>query len=186
MSPGGAFILFPKMNELEENWADFVREAAFQSAGNANKDVADYLRLRETNDAARRIGIAWLLDAFLQVAAEANRRGMSIAVEKQEAHSFSVGVATMQGSLVRLKLGIRAVTIEAGYPQKPQDGFVRGGGLACARISHFGQAKANEDLMLVRSEQSAPVWCIVEQTDLRRQFHVPQLKHHFETFVGRF
>jgi len=185
MSSARESILVFEMNELEENWADFMREANLRARG-ANSGVADYLRLRETNDAARRIGIEWLLGAFLQVAAEANRRGMGIAVEKKEPHSFPVGAATMQGSLVRLKIGIRSVAVEAGYPQTPQDGFVRGGGLACARISHFGLAKANEELMLIRSEQTPPVWYIVEENNFRRQFHIPQLKHHFETFVGKF
>jgi hypothetical protein len=173
-----------EMNELEENWADFMREAGRGSS--ANGTVADYLRLRETNDAARRIGIEWLLGAFLQVAEEANRRGIGIAVEKKDLHSFSVGAATMQGSLVRLKLGIRSISIEGGYPQKPQDGFIRGGGLACARISHFGLAKANEDLMLIRTEKAAPVWFVIEENNFRGQFHIPHLKHHFETFVGKF
>jgi len=185
MSSARESILVFEMNELEENWADFMREANLRGRG-ANSGVADYLRLRETNDAARRIGIEWLLGAFLQVAAEANRRGIGIAVEKKEPHSFPVGAATMQGSLVRLKLGIRSVTVEAGYPQTPQDGFVRGGGLACARISHFGLAKANEDLMLIRSEQTPPVWYVVEENNFRQQFHIPRLKHHFETFVGKF
>ena len=185
MSSARESILVFEMNELEENWADFMREANSRARG-ANSGVADYLRLRETNDAARRIGIEWLLGAFLQVAAEANRRGMGIAVEKKEPHSFPVGAATMQGSLVRLKIGIRSVAVEAGYPQTPQDGFVRGGGLACARISHFGLAKANEELMLIRSEQTPPVWYVVEENNFRQQFHIPQLKHHFETFVGKF
>lgn len=173
------------MNELEENWADFVRNANLHARG--SRDVADYLRLRETNDAARRIGVEWLLGAFLQVAAEANRRGFGIAIEQKDAHSFPVGSATMQGTLVRLKHGVRSVTIEAGFPRSPQDGFVRGGGLACARISHFGLPKAGEDLMLIRSsEQSAPVWFVVQGTDFRQPFHIPRLKHHFETFVGSF
>ena len=172
------------MNELEENWADFVREANSRSAGNSG--IADYLRLRETNDVARRIGIEWLLGAFLQVAAEANRRGIGIAVEKKDAHSFPVGTATMQGSLVRLNLGIRSVTIEAGSPRSPQDGFVRAGGLACARISHFGLAKSNEDLLLIRNDQSAPVWFTVQENNFRQPFHIPRLQHHFETFVGKF
>lgn len=173
------------MNELEENWADFIREAGLRTSGAGNSGVADYLRLRETNDAARRIGIEWLVGAFLQVAAEANRRGIGITVEKTEPHGFKVGAATMQGSLVRLKLGIRSVAIEAGYPQKPQDGFIRGGGLARARILHFGLAKANQDLMLIRSEKTAPVWFVVEEDNFRGQFHIPQLKNHFETFVGK-
>lgn len=177
-------MLVFEMNELEENWADFVREAGSRRA--ENSDIADYLRLRETNDHARRIGIEWLLDAFLQVAAEANRRGIGIVIEKKDAHSFAVGAATMQGSLVRLGLGVRSVTIEAGSPRSPQDGFVRAGGLACARISHFGLSKANEDLLLIRSEQSAPVWVTVQENDFRRQFDIPRLKHHFETFIGKF
>jgi hypothetical protein len=172
------------MNELEENWADFVREARSRAKGNS--DIADYLRLREMNDDARRIGIEWLLGAFLQVAAEANRRGIGIAVAKKDAHSFPVGAATMQGSLVRLNLGIRSITVEAGFPRSPQDGFVRSGGLACARISHFGLSKANEDLLLIRSEQSAPVWFAIQENNFRQPFHIPRLKHHFETFVGKF
>lgn len=171
------------MNELQENWNDFIREANLRSRGGSG-DVADYLRLRDANDAARRLGIEWLLGAFLEVAAEANRRGFGIAVERKEEHSFTVGTATMQGSLVRLKRGIRSVSIEAGSPRSPQDGFVRGGGLARARISHFGQPKANEDLMLIHSEQSAPVWFVVAETDFRHPFQIPRLQHHFETFVG--
>ncbi|MDQ4123663.1 MAG: hypothetical protein M3209_19665 [Acidobacteriota bacterium] len=184
MKQARRFILISEMNELEENWADFIREANLRSRG-TNSGVADYLRLRETNDAARRIGIEWLLGAFLQVAEEANRRRFGITIEKKEPHSFPVDTATMQGSLVRLKLGVRSITVEAGYPQRPQDGFIRGGGLACARISHFGLAKANQDLMLVRSEQTAPVWCLVGDSNSLQQFHIPQLKHHFETFVGK-
>lgn len=172
------------MNELEQNWADFVRHANLHAKG--NRDVADYLRLRETNDAARRVGVEWLLDAFQAVAAEANRRGIAISVEKKEPHSFSVGAATMQGTLVRLKLGIRTITVEAGFPRSPQDGFIRGGGLARARISHFGQASANEDLMLIKSDGGAPVWFVVRENSFLQDFHIPRLKHHFETFVGRF
>ena len=181
------------MNELEENWAAAMQAAELQARRSGNGDAFDYFRLKEINDAARRVGIEWLLNAFLEVATEANRRGFSLKIEnsgensekKVDRHSFAVGAATMRGSLVRLTLGIRALTIEAGFPQLPQDGFVRGGGLACARVSHFGIAAANEDVLLVRSETGAPAWFVVKENNLRQPFDVSGLKHHFAVFIAQ-
>ncbi|HZH33641.1 MAG TPA: hypothetical protein VEX64_02315 [Pyrinomonadaceae bacterium] len=173
------------MNELEENWAAAMNEAERQARELGRNDVIDYLRLREANDAARRVGIEWLLNTFLEVAEEANRRGMKIKIEKSDAHRFAVGAATMQGSLIRLGLGVRTMTIEAGFPRLPQDGFVRGNGLACARISHFGISHANEELLLTRADKrEAPAWFSIDKNDVRHQFLVSRLKHHFAVFLG--
>jgi hypothetical protein len=177
------------MNELEADWALAMQAAELQARQRGSGDVFDYLRLREVNDAARRVGIDWLFNTFLEVAAEANRRGIRLITEKADDHKFSVGAATMKGAFVRLRFGqIRAMTIEAGFPRLPQDGFVRGGGLACARVSHFGQAQANEDLLLVRSDANrAPAWIIVDKNGApsRESFQTARLKHHFATFLGQ-
>jgi hypothetical protein len=173
------------MDELEENWAAAMREAEREARAGGRGDVVDYLRLRETNDAMRRAGIEWLLKTFLEVAEEANRRGMRIKIENSDEHRFAVGAATMQGSLVRLSSGIRSMTVEAGFPRLPQDGFVRGNGLACARISHFGIARANEELLLTRADKrDAPVWFSIDEENVRHQFLVSRLKHHFGVFLG--
>lgn len=174
------------MNELDDIWTRAMLAAEQQAKSNARSDVADYLRLREANDDARRGGIDWLLGIFLQVAAEANRRGMSLFVERSDAHSFPVGTATMQGTQLRLKIGIRSLTVEAGFPRLPKDGFIRGNGLACARITHFGIASANEDLILARADnKQEPAWMTIDKNGFRQPFQISRLKHHFATFFGQ-
>ncbi len=169
-------------------WTELLREARERAANTERGDVVEYLQLREVNDAARNLGIEWLLATFLEVAAEANRRGLSLATEKAAPHSFAVGAATMQGEKIRISFGVRALTVEAGFPRTPADGFVRGGGLAAARITHFGMAKANADLLLVRANSNskdAPVWLTVDDKNLRQQFSTAHLKNHFAVFLGQ-
>lgn len=167
-------------------WTNVLREAQTRAQETGRSDVLDYLRLRETNNAARRVGIEWLINTFLDVADEAAKRGLNFNIEKADAHKFSVGIATMQGVRVRLSLGVRSLTIEAGFPRTPQDGFIRGGGLACARVTHFGVAKANSEMMLFKSnnEKDAPVWYAISSDNFRQEFSTTDLKNHFATFLG--
>ncbi|MCA1556433.1 MAG: hypothetical protein LC747_07055, partial [Acidobacteria bacterium] len=72
---------------------------------------------------------------------------------------------TMVGRRLALNTGIRVLTIEAGWPRTPGDGIVRGGGLATARISHFGDPRAAVELLLVQSaEDGSPRWLILDAT----------------------
>lgn len=167
-------------------WANALREAMKTAQNIGRGDIADYIRLRETNDAARRVGIEWLVQTFLDVVNEVNRRGANLQIERTEAHKFTVGAATMQGVKIRFSAGIRTLTFEAGFPRVPQDGFIRGGGLACGRITHFGVAKANSELMLFKSdkEKEAPVWFAINPDNFRRPFSTDDLKNHFAVFLG--
>lgn len=175
------------MSSLEEMWTNALREAEREAARAGRSDVLDYIRLRQTNDAARRVGIEWFLQNFLDVAAEANRRGLNLQIEKSDNHRFPVGAATMQGTKLKISHGVRSITIEAGAPRTPQDGFIRGGGLACARITHFGFAKANSELMLMKSndQKEAPVWFALGEKNFREEFSVALLKNHFAVFLGQ-
>ncbi|MEP6925415.1 MAG: hypothetical protein ABI954_13190 [Pyrinomonadaceae bacterium] len=176
------------MPELDEMWMDALRQAQEQAAQNERNDVVQYLQLREANDAARLIGISWLFATFLEVATEAKRRGLNLAIEKAALHKFGVGTATMKGEKIRLSLGVHALTVEAGFPRTPQDGFMRGGGLAAARITHFGKPKANTDLLLVRANSNskdAPIWFTIDDQDFRQQFSTLHLKNHFSVFLGQ-
>lgn len=169
-------------------WNEAARGAREKAVAEGRRDVLEYLELREANDRARRIGMEWLFATFLDVAAEANRRGANLAVEKTAPHKFTVGAATMQGEKIRIGLGVRALTVEAGFPRTPADGFIRGGGLAAARVSHFGMAKANADLLLVRANSNstdAPIWFAIDDKNLRQQFSVAHLKKHFSIFLGQ-
>lgn len=152
------------MSELDAEWQRVLAEVERRAHAKGRGDVADYVRLRATNDAARNTGIKWLLGTFTQLAGEANRRGANINIESSsgEIHRFSDAAATMVGVQSVLRFGVRTLTIEAGYPRQPADGFVRGGGLARANLKHFGDVRAGRGLLLVRDEKGVPRWFTIE------------------------
>ena len=156
------------MSELDEAWDLAIAEAQQRAARAGRRDVADYLRLRASNDLLRQTAIEWLLNTFVALAGQANRRGVSIQISKANAHRFPVGNATMVGPLLTLGFGVRALSVEAGWPRTPGDGFVRGGGLACARIKHRGKKSVDEELVLERSIKDVPCWMVIDKKTERK------------------
>lgn len=159
------------MSELKDEWEGRLAEAERRARATGRSDVMDYLNLRAANDEARAIGVEWLLTSFTNAAGVVNRRGTAgLSVARQENHRFQSGNSTMVGTLLTLRAGVRSLSIKAGWPRAPQDGIVRGGGLAQAHIVHFGSPQANQELLLVREGASAPSWIAIEFTDgaLRR------------------
>ena len=150
------------MSELDAEWERRVEEAEGRARSAGRGDVADYLLLRASNDAARAVGCAWLIETFQMIAGEANRRGSSLTISLDDAHRFRVGHSTMVGRRLTLRAGVRSVTVEAGWPRSPRDGVVRGNGLARARVSHFGDRAAGEELLLVRCADGTPCWLTLE------------------------
>ncbi len=173
------------MSELDEQWAIAMAEAERRASASGREDVAEYLSLRNANDLARSTAIEWLLATFQTLAGEANRAGASIQITQVDAHRFATGSATMVGSLLALHLGVRQLLVEAGWPRRPQDGFVRGGGLASAQIRHLGRRAADEELLLVRTSDGTPVWFILEKTEERTSLSEARVRHHIALFLGR-
>jgi len=169
------------MNELDEIWAQKLAEAAENARVSGRHDVADYLALKAANDTIRRAAVGWLFDTAVQIAAEANRKFSGIAIEREDPHKFSIRGANLVGSMLRVRHGVRCMTIEAGWTRTPADGFMRGGALAIARIVHFGMPKANIDLSLVKRED-APVWITVAEELRSTEFNSTGLLQHFEIF----
>jgi hypothetical protein len=172
------------LSELDEQWAIAMAEAERRARASGRYDVAEYLSLRNANDLARSVSIEWLFATFQTLAGEANRAGASIQITQVDAHRFAVGHATMVGSLLTLRLGVRKLLIEAGWPRSPRDGFVRGGGLASAHIRHFGQRAADEELLLARGQEGAPVWFILGKTEERTSLSEARVRHHVALFLG--
>jgi hypothetical protein len=166
------------VSELDEAWALALAEAERRARAQGRGDIAEYIALRASNDLMRATGIEWLLQTLTVMAGEANRVGASIRIEKTDGHRFSVGSATMVGTRVTFRAGVRALTIEAGWPRAPRDGFVRGGGLACGRIGHFGKRAADEEILLVRSASGTPVWHILERDGTRSPLLEARLRRH--------
>ena len=155
--------------------------AAARAAGRFG--VADYLDLRSRNDALRTAGVRWLFEAVVAIAGGAGREFPGIRIEREEPHNFPYAGANMAGSLLRLRHGVRCLTVEAGWTRTPADGFMRGGSLAVAKLTHFGMAKMNMDLQL-RPSGSEPGWVAVAPDGRQTPVDEMLLRRHFNVFLG--
>ena len=145
------------MPELDQVWSDMLDEAARRSADLGRLDVAEYLRLKATNDAIRTAGVEWLFATVLEIAGRAVRQRHGVTIERDEPHTFAVGSSNMAGALIRVRQSVRCLTVEAGWARLPGDGVMKKGALANARISHFGLPRHTADLRLIHGED-LPVW----------------------------
>lgn len=167
------------MSELDEAWAAALSEAEHRARLAGREDVVEYLSLRNSNDLLRKAGVDWLIAGFTRLAGDANRAGASIQISKKDGHRFPMGSSTMVGHLLTLSSGVRTLYVEAGWPRVPRDGFVRGGGLACANIRHMGIRQASEELLLIKTKTGAPAWNSVvnkhlslRESDMRRHIAI--------------
>src|SRR5215218_11405242 len=166
------------LSGFDEEYEQRMREARDRASGGGRGDVLEYLDLKAANDAARTRAIEWLLESFIAAAGELNRAGASLVLARTEAHRFRVGNSTMVGARLVLRRGVRALTVEAGWPRAPRDGIVRGGGLASASIGHFGDARAGSELLLVPDAHTEARWFVIEETGARTELQPAHLRRH--------
>lgn len=171
------------MNELEQLWTNQLNEARAKAQASGRADVAEYLQLRANNDLIRQTSVRWLFESLVEIAADANRTGANVQIETQNQHRFPYRNASLGGSLARFRQGVRCLTVEAGWTRTPADGFMRGGALAVAKLSHFGMSKQNAELILI-AQNNAPSWFSVDQHEKRELFHARHLQEHFRLFLG--
>ena len=171
------------MNELNEVWEQLIAEAAKNPSAAGGGGFADFIAVKTANDALRETSVSWLLDTMRQAAEHANQKNAGIAIETADPHRFSIDKMHLAGALLRFKQGIRSMTVEAGWTRTPADGFMRGNALAVARITHFGIARANAELHLIKHEDR-PQWFTVTNLGLRVSFEIQDLIKHFQIFLG--
>lgn len=169
------------MSELDEAWAAVLSEAERRARQSGRTDIADYLSLKNSNDLLRKAGVDWLLAEFTALAAQANRAGASIQIATLDGHRFKIASSTMVGHLITFRNGVRRLYVEAGWPRVPRDGFVRGGGLACANIRHLGLKAANDELLLTKSQQGSPVWKSLKHPSL----HESHMRRHIAVLLDQ-
>lgn len=172
------------MNELDEIWTEMITKAIADAKSGDRHDVAAYLTLKATNDLIRATSIKWLFDSMAGIAARHNRSIANVTVESENPHNFAFGHANMVGSLLRLRLGLRCLTLEAGWTRTPKDGFMSGGALAVAQITHFGLARSNSSLILLR-EDGLPQWFTIDKSEKKSIFDSRHLQKHFQIFKGK-
>jgi hypothetical protein len=171
------------MSELDEAWAAALSEAEHRARLAGRDEVVEYLSLKNSNDLLRKAGVDWLIAGFTQLAGDANRAGASIQIAKNDGHRFPTGSSTMVGHLLTLSSGVRTLYVEAGWPRVPRDGFVRGGGLACANIRHMGLRQANEELLLIKTKTGAPIWQSVRNKAF--SLHEADMRHHISVLIDK-
>ncbi len=167
------------MTELDQVWSQMLDDATAKAGGSGRDHVAEYLRLRASNDAIRRIGVGWLLDTFIEIAIDLQRDNHRLTIEREEPYSFARGSSNMVGSLVTAHNGVRRLTAEAGWARTPSDGIMLKGSLAFSRISHFGIPKAGVELRLVHALE-LPQWI----TDQDNVIDSSEISRHFDLFIG--
>ena len=169
------------MNELDEVWEQMLAEAA--KTPQLRDGLAEFIAVKTANDALREMSVKWLFETMQEVAEHANSKNAGISIEKSDSHRFSSANTSYVGSLLKFRQGVRCLTVEAGWTRSPGDGFMRGNALAVARLTHFGIAKANAELHLIKFEDR-PRWFTVGEDRLRISFELKDLINHFQIFLG--
>ena len=167
------------MTELDQVWSQMLDSAARKAHGSGRNEVAEYLRLKATNDAIRKIGCTWLFDTFVEIATSfTNSRG-NITIERSEPHNFAHGTSNMVGSRLSVGQGVRCLSVEAGWARTPSDGIMREGALSLAVISHFGMPRAGAKIRLVHAD-TLPKWIDERKTVVDS----PYLQRHFDLLLS--
>ena len=172
------------MSELDEAWALGLAQAEARARAEGRTDIADYLALRTSNDLIRRVASEWLIGLFKTAAGEANRAGAAIQISAADSHRFKVGNSVMVGRQVELTRGVRVLQVEIGWPRTPSDGFIRGGGLACANIKHVGIKPANDELRLILNDAGTPSWRLQSKQGELRELHEADVRRHVSVLLG--
>lgn len=178
--PFGPPAAYPRrMHELDQVWSEMLSDAARKAGIAGSHDVVDYLRLKSSNDAIRERGTRWLLDTIVEIAAAALPANANLKIERESPHTFSRGSSNMVGSLVRLRQGVRCMTVEAGWARTPSDGIMSGRALAAGRVTHFGLPKHKAEMRLLRGDE-LPYW--IDEID-NVVITTEWLRRHFELFM---
>ena len=170
------------MNETNEIWQNDLNQVIRQAENEGRADAAAYFSLKSTNDKIRTSSVEWLFETVLEIVSAFNEHGANIKIEQKDDYQFKGEKSLLTGSLLKLQRGVRCLTFEAGWTRNPNDGFMRGGALVFAGISHFGFNKENEELVLLKFEDQ-PQWFSVDGETNRISFDVRRLRRHFEVFL---
>jgi hypothetical protein len=164
-------------SDLDETWANELRDAEARAQAAGRSDISEYLALRRSNDALRRTACNWLLETFRNVAGEMNRAGASLQMSNDDHYQFTVGNTSLSGKLLKLENGVRQLLVEVGWPRLPRDGFIRGGGIALGRLRHLGIKSASDEIRLVTSPEGSPRW-LVENKNADSEIREANIRQH--------
>lgn len=167
------------MQELDVVWLEMLSQAEADASLSGRGDVAEYIRLRTSNDRIRMAGSKWLIGSFIELALEPALAHASLSVDRISPHTFRRSTSNMVGEAVEITNGMRCLTVEAGWTRTPSDGVMRHGALAAANIRHRGMPESSVELMLVRTP-GLPEW--IEAAG--RRITTADLRAHIDILLG--
>lgn len=171
------------MDELDKMWSQMLAEATAAARSSGRHDVAEYLDLKSRNDVLRSAGVRWLFEGATAIAGEVSRHSPAITIEREDPHNFDHRGANIAGSMLKFRHGVRCLTLQAGWTRTPADGFMRGGALAIAKLTHFGIPKMNVELHL-KPGADRPGWVAFYPDGVSIQADESFLRQHFAIFIG--
>lgn len=140
--------------------------------------LGDYLKLRDRNNELRAAAVGILMSAVHALVNEARSNGIALTVEQFDECRFEVKPMKLSGPALRVRHGVRCLTVEAGWTRLPSDGVMKGGALALARLSHFGRPELTTELHLLVYEER-PRWFTIGRDGVRVSFEAEDLVGHF-------
>ena len=145
-------------------------------------ELADYLKLKATNDRIRQESRDWLFDTIEDLVIAFNNHGARIKFETLFKKRIKYGYSSLTGNTLELKQGLRCFTTEVGWTQSIDDGVMKSGSMAFGRLRHFGFKKETEEIEL-HDFEGVPQWFSVNEDLTRTPFTVASLKRHFEVLL---
>lgn len=174
--------MLQRMDAENHLWTGLLSDSAFRELFAGRGVIGDYLRLREQNESIRAKAVELLFAATRRLAGEASTSGLAVVAEEFDECSFEVSSARVSGPGLRLRHGVRCLTLEAGWTRFPSDGVLREGALALARLSHFGMPQKTALLHLLVFDER-PRWFTIGRDGIRRSFEAEDLVRHLQWLI---
>lgn len=155
--------------------------------------AAEYLALKTANDQLRERGKQWLLDSLTQLCADANRRLMlqpnQVGIQTgSQPWQFKVENATMAGERFGARFRFRTLTVEVGWPQLPEHGFLTDGAMARARVSlsqnTMLEPQPIAELILKKIANGDVVWFVFKNKVSSEEITIARLNEYFSLFLS--
>ncbi len=170
--------------QTDEKFLDaMLGDEKFRELFSGRGVIGDYIEVRERNNRVRETAVAVLLSAVHAVAAEAESAGVALSVERFDECRFDMRSMKLSGPALRIRHGVRCLTVETGWTRLPSDGVMREGALAAARLSHFGMPEHTAEIYLLVFDDR-PRWFSVGRDGIRVSFEAEDLVGHFGRLVG--
>lgn len=168
------------MTMSEEFWMTLLDEEIARGSVSAEGVFQDYLSVRGANNDIRVRATDWLFGSFAELSERLSSQGLELPLERSDDIRFTFLGATLLGSAIAFSNGVRRLSCEVGSIKAPGHGIIKGGGIAIARISHFGIPEKEQTLRLVVGEESAR-WVV--DSDCMRLFDAYDLVRHFRVLT---